>query len=559
MEVKIRKEPIQADVLIIGGGVAGMQAAIAAGEKGANVVVVEKANTRHSGCSACGTDHFMCYIPECHGDDVNQILQEIMESLLGPNQDMDIFVKMIKRSYELIQKWESYGINMRPTGKWNFEGHTMPGRRNFHLKYDGHNQKELLTKKARQVGAKVINHTTITELLVKDGKVVGAIGINSQKDQPEMVIFQTKSAIITTGGASRLYPNLNPAFPFDMALCPSNGAGAAIAYRAGAKLVNLDIPYVHAGPTIFQRGGKGTWIGLLTDINGKPVGPFMTKPSREYGDVTSDIWQGVFSEKIADGTGPVYMNCSALSDEDLDYQRTAFVSEGCTSINEYFDQYGIDLHKQMVEFSTYECDYAACGPEINADTETSLPGLYAAGDLVGNVCGRITGAAVLGQISGENAADYSKELEFTAIDDMPIIKEKYEWYNAVMNREIGAGWLEVNSTLSQIMDKYLSVKSVRSESLMRAGYKYLGDLKKYATEQLKAENAHELMRTLEVMDLMDLSQAIFLCSENRKETRGFHRRSDYTFTNPLLNNRFQTICLEDGKPVLEFRDKVKKY
>lgn len=558
MEVKIRKEPIQADVLIIGGGVAGMQAAIAAGEKGAHVVVAEKANTRHSGCGAAGNDHFMCYLPEYHGDDFDEIVKEIQESLLGPNQDLNIFVKMIKRSFELIQKWESYGINMRPTGKWNFEGHTMPGRRRFHLKYDGHNQKECLTKKARSVGAEIVNHITVTDILVKDGKAVGAIGISSKLDAPEIILFQAKSVIITTGGAARLYPNLNPAFPCDMALCPSNGAGAAIAYRAGANLVNLDIPYVHAGPTMFQRGGKGTWIGLLTDINGKPVGPFMTKPSREYGDVTSDIWQTVFTEKVADGSGPVYMNCSALSDEDLDYQRNAFVSEGISSINDYFDQYDIDLHKQMVEFSTYECDYAACGPDIDENCATTLPGLYAAGDLVGNVCGRVTGAAVLGQISGESAADHAKEEEFVDISDMAIVKEKYDWISSVMNREIGAGWLEVNSTLSQIMDKYLSVKGVRSENLMRAGYKYLGDLKKYTIAQLRAENSHELMRALEVMDLIDLAQAIFLCSENRKETRGFHRRSDYTFTNPLLNNRFQTIHLKDGKPVLEFRDKVRK-
>lgn len=558
MEIKINKEPIQADVLIIGGGVAGMQAAIAAAEKGVNVVVAEKANTRHSGCSATGTDHFMCYLPEYHGNDFDEIIKEAQESLFGPNQDLNVFVKMLKRSFEMIQKWESYGINMRPTGEWNFEGHTMPNRRRFHLKYDGHNQKELLTKKARSVGAQIVNHVTIMDLLVKDGKAVGAVGISSKLDTPELVLFQAKSVIITTGGASRLYPNLNPAFPCDMALCPSNGAGAAIAYRAGAELVNLDIPYVHAGPTIFQRGGKGTWIGLLTDIDGKPVGPFMTKPSREYGDVTSDIWQSVFSEKVADGSGPVYMNCSALSDEDRDYQRTAFVSEGLTSINDYFDQRGIDLSREMVEFSTYECDYSACGPDIDENCATSLPGLYAAGDLVGNVRGGITCAAVFGQVSGENAADYCQSQEFVDISDLAIIHEKYDWISDVMNREVGAGWLEVNSTLSQIMDKYLSVKGVRSENLMRAGYKYLGDLKKYATHELHAENSHELMRALEVLDLIDLAQAIFLCSENRKESRGFHRRSDYTFTNPLLNNKFQTIRLENGEPVCDFRDKVRK-
>lgn len=117
MEVTVRKEPIQADVLVIGGGVAGMQAAIAAGEKNVKVVIAEKANTRHSGCGATGNDHFMCYIPEAHGDDFQSAIQECLETLVGPNQDVNIFSKMLERSFEVVKKWESYGINMRPTGK----------------------------------------------------------------------------------------------------------------------------------------------------------------------------------------------------------------------------------------------------------------------------------------------------------------------------------------------------------------------------------------------------------------------------------------------------------
>lgn len=558
MEIKINKEPIQTDVLVIGGGVGGMQAAIAAAENGAHVVIAEKANTRHSGCGATGNDHFMCYIPEAHGEDFQSAIQECLATLVGPNQDVNIFSKMLERSFEVVKKWESYGINMRPTGKWNFEGHTMPGRPNYHLKYDGHNQKDCLTKRAREVGAEIVNHVTIADLLVKDGKAVGAIGVSTQYDQPEIICFQAKSVVMTTGGAARMYPNLNPAFLCDAALCPSNGAGAAIVYRAGANLVNLDMPVVHAGPAMFQRGGKGTWMGLLTDIDGQPIGPFDIKPTREQGDVTSDIWPSVFTDKMKDGTGPVYMNCAYLSDEDLAYQREAFVSEGISSINEYLDQKGMDLKYQMVEFSTYEANFVGRGADIDVNGATSLPGLYAAGDMVGSINGFVTGAAVLGMIAGESAAAYSKDADFVDIDTLPIIKEKTDWIASVMGREVGAGWFEVNSTLNQIMDKYLSVKGVRSESLMRAGYKYLGDLKKYATAELKASNSHELMRALEVMDLIDLGMAAFLCCENRKESRGLSHRADYTFTNPLLNNKFQTIHLEDGKPVLAYRDRIKR-
>ena len=560
MKVTRREEIVKSDVLIIGGGISGLQAAIAAGERGKRVVVVEKADTRRSGSGATGNDHFMCYIPEYHGDDFQEILQEASETLVGPIQDMNVFALMMQRSFELVKKWDSYGIDMKPTGKWNFEGHAMPGRRRYHLKYDGQNQKPVLTKKALEMGAQILNKTTVTELLTKDGRVIGAIGVCSKLDQPEIVIFEAKSVIIATGNSTRLYPGNNPAFVCNTSNCPAAAGGAAVAYRAGARLVNLDQPYVHAGPRLFARCGKATWIGVLTDFNGKPVGPFVTKPSRELGDITADIWQSVFDEKMADGSGPVFMNCSQTSEEDLEHMRKSFISEGDTSLNDYMDQYGIDLHKDMVEFGTYEYMLTGRGLDIDINSATTLPGLYASGDLTGNVRGDITSAAVFGQIAGENAADYSQTVEFVDVTDHPLIQEKVDLYNAMTNRKSGAHWMEVNSTLNQIMDKYVSVKNVRSETLHKSAYKYLTDLKRYAIEQMKAENSHELVRCLEVLDLLDLGQATALCSENRKESRGmYNRRVDYPFTNPLMNNKFQTIYLAADGPVMEFRDKVKKF
>lgn len=560
MKIRVREEIIKTDVLIIGGGISGLQAAIAAGEKGRKAVVVEKANTRRSGSGATGNDHFMCYIPEYHGDDFQEILQEASETLVGPIQDLDVFGLMMRRSFELVQKWDSYGINMKPTGTWNFEGHAMPGHRRYHLKYDGQNQKPVLTKTALKYGAKILNKTTITELLVQNGRVVGAIGICSALDEPEVVLVQAKSVIIATGNSTRLYPGNNPAFVCNTSNCPAAAGGAAIAYRAGARLVNLDQPYVHAGPRLFARCGKATWIGVLTDFYGKPVGPFVTKPNRELGDITADIWQSVFDEKMADGSGPVFMNCSQTSEADLAHMRQSFISEGDTSLNDYMDQFGIDLHKDMVEFGTYEYMLTGRGLDIDIHSATTLPGLYASGDLTGNVRGDITSAAVFGQIAGENAAEYSKQVGFADITGHPLIAEKITFYEALMTRKSGAHWMEVNSTLNQIMDNYVSVKNVRSETLLKSANQYLTDLKRYAMEQMKAENAHELVRSLEVLDLLDLGQATALCSENRKESRGmYNRRVDYPFTNPLMNHKFQTIYLGQTGPVMEFRDKIRKF
>lgn len=560
MKIKVRQEPIKTDVLIVGGGIAGMQAAITAAEQGVDVIVAEKADTRRSGCGATGNDHFICYIPEYHGEDFNEIIREVTETLIGPQQDMDLLKLMMSRSFELVQKWESYGIAMRPTGEYAFMGHAMPGRRRYHLKYDGKDQKPLLTKAAKERGAKIMNKMAMRQLLTDDsGRVIGAIGINIADPEPELVIFQTKAVIITTGNALRLYPGLNPAYPFNVANCPAcTGGGQAMALRAGARLVNLDLPYVHSGPKYFARAGKATWIGVLTDFNGTPVGPFVTKPTKELGDVTADIWQNVFEEKMEDGSGPVYMNCSETSPDDMKYMMNAFLSEGDSSIVDYLDQYDIDLKKEMVEFGTFEYNFTGRGLDIGIGGNATIPGLYAAGNATGNVRGDITSAAVFGCISAENAAAYVKECESVDVANHPLIAEEQTLIDDLLSRPEGATWKEANSMLQQIMREYVGMK-LRSETIMKAGLKYIRDLRKYARAQMKADNAHELMRALEVLDLIDVGEAVALMSENRKESRGrCHKRSDYTFTNPLLNNKFQTIEKhKDGTFSLEFRDKIR--
>ena len=102
MKVKVRENIVKSDILIVGGGIGGLQAAITAAKNGADVVIAEKADTRRSGSGATGNDHFMCYIPEIHGDDYDTILQEVMETLVGPWQDLDLVSLMMGRSFEVI-------------------------------------------------------------------------------------------------------------------------------------------------------------------------------------------------------------------------------------------------------------------------------------------------------------------------------------------------------------------------------------------------------------------------------------------------------------------------
>lgn len=556
--IKVRDKIEKAEVLIIGGGVSGLQAGIAAAEKGADVLIVEKANTLRSGAGAMGNDHFMCYIPHIHGDDFDRVMHEIKQTMEGFGNDWNLMRNMMKRSYELVQKWEEYGINMRPTGDYVFEGHSIPGNQRYHLKFDGHNQKQILTKIAKQRGVRIMNKVVINEILTdSDGRIAGALGVNIADVDAEVIVFHSKVVMLATGETNRLYPGVNPAYLFNVNGCPANTGSFIMGYKVGAKVVNADLPYVHCGPKFFARSGKGTWIGVISDVKGKPVGPFIGKPSRETGDPTAEIWTGVFKDRLKDGTGPTYMNCTEVCDEDLEHMKKAFVSEGISGLTGFMEQYGIDLHKDMIEFSTYDYQLYFRGLEIDERSMTNVEGLFAAGSLCGNLRGSVTNAAVMGQIAGESMAEMVKNREWGTLDaDQSVIKEKIEFYKALSERKIGAEWKEVNATLQQIMNAYVGM-DVRSETMFYAAYKYVKDLERYAKDYMAAKNSHELMRALEVLDLLELAKVVILVSNNRKESRPpCHLRTDYTYTNPMLNDQFQTICKEDGKVKMEFRKQI---
>lgn len=559
MDVKVHDEIIKTEYLIIGGGVAGLQSAITAGSRGVDVLIAEKADTRRSGNGCGGNDHFMCYIPECHGDDFARVISEISEGMEGgPWQDPAMTQKMMRRTQSIVERWQEWGINMKPTGEYRFEGHTMPSRQCYHLKYDGSNQKRVLTNKARENGAKIMNKLYISDILTaEDGRAVGAIGFSLVEDVPEVVVIQAKAVLVATAQAMRLYPNVNPAYIFNVHSCPAAAGGAAIAYRAGAKLVNIDVPYRHCGVKGFARSGKATWFGVISDINGDAIGPFCDKPDRKRGDALMDINPGIFTKRLESATGPTFMNCTGYSEEDHAYQHQQFLCEGIDSITDYLEQRGIDLRKSMVEFGTYDYSLQQRGIQIDLDAATNVPGIFAAGNVVGNVRGSITNASVWGDVAGESAADYIKTVDEYDVSQHPAIQAHIDQYNTFMNRQNGADWLEANSTLQVIMNDYVGLK-LRSEDMLRAGIKYLDDLKDYAQSDIACADAHQLMRTMELFDLIDLGKAVAITSRNRKESRDKHKRIDYDYTNPLLNDKYQTIHLDrDGSVILEWRDRMK--
>jgi len=545
----MKVERHKTDVLCIGGGIAGLMAAIRSAESGAKTIVAEKGNTIHSGRGRAGNDHFWCYIPEVHGSDMADFKRECLKGpklkLMQAGTATEVLDTFLAKSFDIVKLWDDWGIPMRYNGKWEFAGHSFPGDVLTHLKYSGLHQKKVLTEKALEKGVEIKNRVMIFDLLTHQDRVIGAIGIDTRQDK--IIVFEAKAVILGTGFVDRLYP------PAVSGWLPSlagglnlTGDGRAMAFRAGGTIVGAEIPRRHVGPRYYSRYGQATWVGVLKDAAGKALGPYVTKPDRKYGDMTPEV-KGVYLEEVMkSGRGPVYMDCTEVIPEDYEYFMHWMVHEGNSAFLDNMKDEGIDIRKHPIEFGVYHML-----PEgkiwINEKAETSLKGLYSSGD---ESMGGIGPAATYGWISGENAAKYSKNLPesdlTTAKSDIEFNQEKLE---RVKSRSEGPDWREANIALQQIMFDYAG--ATRSESLLTAGLTYLRRLRGKVEDTMIARNQWELSRCLETFNLFDIGELVFLSANGRKETRGLHRRSDYPLTDPMLDGKGLHIKRHEGEIIIE--------
>ena len=148
---------IKTDILVIGGGIAGLMAAIRAADKGADVLIAEKAHVLRGGSGATGNDHFLCHVPELHGD-ISVAIREVANSQTALCGEGRMIRYHMEHAFDIVREWHEWGINMKPSGTWHCSGHAFPGRPKIWLKYSGHNQKAVLEAQAKKRGVRFPNH-----------------------------------------------------------------------------------------------------------------------------------------------------------------------------------------------------------------------------------------------------------------------------------------------------------------------------------------------------------------------------------------------------------------
>ena len=561
MTKKMEVIPVETDVLIIGGGLAGCMAAIKAAEQDVSVTIAEKADTRASGCAGTGVDHIWGYIPPVHekmGYSIEELIESHIKGIANGFIDPELLRFIARESYNRILDLESFGLNFR------YEDSKAPGKfrvvTQFHsapttLNFDGRDLKIHLTREARKRGVTIVNRVTMIELLTStDGHISGALGVGNRDGK--IYLFKTKAVVTSTGRVNRVSRPLTGVWGNTRVPIYETGDGRAMAFRAGLPIINMEFlsnamysignfelnlgsPRNTVQPTAMVVDGDGKEIVHRTHFfNWDKLDQYKSNRKKALQDmlISKSNERPDYFKLNDEGRGPFYLDLTQGTEDEIKYIEWSIRNEGKGS---YFldylkNQEHFDFRKDKLEWlpnSREMAGTASSGLVVNKDLETGIKGLFAAGDEVGGlpwVCA--PGAVTMGWRAGEMAArEALDQASFIDADQEKVDALKVLCEGMVQNKD-GLHWREVEIAVQNIVDHYAG--KVRVEKMLMRAIDRMKVIRDSAS--LRAENPHELGRCLEVLSVMENTEMILRASVERKESRrmpfGFYR-ADYPQSN----------------------------
>lgn len=558
MSKNVQVKQLETDILIIGGGTAGCYAALTIRENSnASVLILEKANIKRSGCLAAGVNAINAYIvkgrkPEDYVDYAKKDADNIVRE--------DLLLTMSQGLNKVTKKLEDLGLVILKD-----ENGEYVARGNRNIKINGENIKPILADAVQELNdVTVMNQVNVIDYIVKDNQILGAFAVGVEEEI--LYEIKAKKVICATGGAAGLYKPNNPGFSRHKMWYPpfNTGAGYAMGIKAGAEMTTFEMRFIalRCKDTIAPTGTIAQGVGAK-QINSKGE-VYETK----YGLTTSERVYGTVKEN-QEGRGPCYLRTEGITSAQDEELKKAYLNMAPSQTLKWIES-GKNPSEQNVEIEGTEPyivgGHTASGYWVDTKRETTIKGLYAAGDVAGGCPQKyVTGALVEGEIAAKAAVEAINNNDkdvvtlSTAEEDLLIKKKKSEVEKVLNSENQIFNFEQLEEAMQKVMDTYaggIGSSYQFNEKQLELAIEKIEQIEKLS-ESLYAEDMHELMFVYELKERLTLCKSVIAHLKGRKETRwhSFAENLDY----PEKSDewlKYVNSKLVDGKLTMLYRDLV---
>ena len=513
------------DVLIVGAGLAGMRAALAARSSGSDVAVISKvhpvrshSNAAQGGINAALTDR---------GDDWRD---HAFDTIKGSDYlgDQDAIEVMCREAGQEIIAMEHMGVifNRDENGRLGTRafGGQRQARTFFVADFTGQALLHVLYEQIVKAEVRVYEEWFVLSLIVEDGECCGAAVMDIRSG--EVHVIRAKAVIVAAGGLGRVFePSTNAL------IC--TGDGMALAYRAGAPLMDMEMVQYHpttlkGSGVLMTEGARGEGAYL---VNGEGE-RFMERYAPSMMELASrDVVSRAEQVEINEGRGIdgcVLLDCRHLSEK--------VIREKLSQILEIARDFAnVDITNEPIPIKP-GMHYQMGGIKTDVDGQTSVPGLYAVGECAcvsvhgGNRLGAnsLLDTLVFGRRSGENASEVVRSKAQQPITDAAADEDRHFIQALLDHDSSGEMFGKLRLEMGQTMDDHLAV--FRDQDGMEMALAQIRELRERYTrvsvpDKGKTFNTN-LLFTLELGFMLDCAETIALSGLERNESRGAHNRTD---------------------------------
>ena len=543
------KKILHTDILIIGGGTAGCYAALTIREQSDySIVIAEKANIKRSGCLAAGVNAINAYIVD--GRKPEDYVEYAKKDADGIVRE-DLLMTMSEGLNRVTHKMENLGLVILKDENGNYVA-----RGNRNIKINGENMKPLLAKAVEKLeDVTILNRINITDYIVEENEIKGAFGFSIEEGTAYEI--RAKKVLCATGGAAGLYRPNNPGFSRHKMWYPpfNTGAGYAMGIRAGAEMTTFEMRFIalRCKDTIAPTGTIAQGVGA------KQVNAKGEVYEDKYGLTTSERVYGTVMENL-EGRGPCYLRTEGITAEQDESLKKAYLNMAPSQTLKWLES-GKNPSEQNVEIEGTEPyivgGHTASGYWVDTDRETTIHGLFAAGDVAGGCPQKyVTGAMVEGEIAAKKIVsqlneERDKEKASDENAEKKTLDAKITEYNRYLSNEGGMYETEaLEEAMQKVMDEYaggISTHYQFNEKQLALAKEKIEKIEKLA-ENVNAGDMHELMYVYELKERLTVCKSVIAHLFARKETRwhSFDENLDY----PKKSGdwlKYVNSKMEDGK------------